>query len=127
MRIENSVLEMALVGYQAELNKIEEKMADIRRQLGGRVSHNATPIRADEANPKRKRNLSAAARRRIGAAQRKRWQAFHAQQNGAAKPKAAVEVAKAAPKRKLSPAARAKLVANLAKARAAKAAKATSA
>ena len=57
--------------------------------------------------------MSAAAKQRIAAAQRKRWAAFHAEQKGGV-----------APKRMLSAAARAKLAANLAKARVAKAAKA---
>ena len=60
--------------------------------------------------------MSAAAKRRIAAAQRKRWAAFHADQKGGS--------AKTAPRRKLSAAAKVKLARNLAKARAAKAAKA---
>jgi hypothetical protein len=106
---------MALIGYLAELQKIEEKMSAIRKQLGGRVSI-TSPSFSGGAGPKRQ--MSAAARKRIAEAQKKRWRAFHAQK------KAATGGAKKmAPKRELSPAARAKLAANLAKARAAKAAK----
>ena len=112
MQIDQSTLEMALVGYQAELKKIEEAIATIRRQLGGRAAR----LPAAEGASPRKRTLSAAARRRIAAAQRKRWSAFHASQK--ADPRR-----KAGPKRNLSTAARTKLAANLAKARAAKATK----
>ena len=65
--------------------------------------------------PKPKRIHSAEVRRRIAAAQRKRWAAFHANQNTAKK---------TAPKRRLSATVKAKPAKNLAKARAAKAAKA---
>jgi hypothetical protein len=108
---------MALVGYAAELQKIEGKITAIRKQLGGRVNTTiAATVASNGSGPKRQ--MSAAARRRIAAAQRKRWRKFRAMQKG----KAATSK-KTAPKRKLSPAAKAKLVANLAKARAAKAAK----
>jgi hypothetical protein len=59
--------------------------------------------------------LSAAAKRRIAAGQRKRWAAFHAGQNAGKS---------TAPERKLSAAVRARLAKNLVKARAARAAKA---
>ncbi|HTS64991.1 MAG TPA: hypothetical protein VMH28_23370 [Candidatus Acidoferrales bacterium] len=105
-----SILEAALIGYQSELAKIDAAMEAIRAQLGGRT------VQADSPGPGR-RPMSAAARRRIAAAQKKRWAQFHSRPKGPAKKAAA-------PKRKLSPAAKAKLIANLAKARAAKAAKA---
>jgi hypothetical protein len=101
---------MALIGYQAERQKIEAAMAAIRKQVNG---HLTTPAVDGARRPRR--NMSAAARRRIAAAQRKRWAAFPAGKSG---------TAKAAPKRKMSAAVKANLVANLAKARAAKAARA---
>jgi hypothetical protein len=107
---DRTTLEMALIGYEAERQKIEAAMAAIRKQVDG----HAAPVAVGE--PKPKRILSAAAKRRIAAAQQKRWAAFHAEKKGG--------TAKAAPKRKLSAAVKGKLVANLAKARAAKAAKA---
>jgi len=100
---------MALVGFVSEAQRIEAAMATIRKELGVRPWGAATTLGAGA--DKRKHRMSAAGRRHIAAAQRKRWKAFHA--------------AQAAPKRNLSPAAKAKLVANLAKARAAKAAKAS--
>jgi hypothetical protein len=116
-KLDPTILEAALVGYQAELQKIQEKIAAIRRQLGGRVAALVPAISSDGSRPKRQ--MSAAAKRRIAEAQKKRWRKFHAQQKGQA-----ATAKKAAPKRKLSPARRAALAANLAKARAVKAEKA---
>ena len=112
---ERSTLEMALVGYEAERQRIKAAMAAIRRHVVGHVRAGAALAVVGEARPKR--ILSAAAKRKMAAAQRRRWAAFHTAQNrGTAKG--------IAPRRKLSAAARAKLARNLAKARAAKAAKA---
>jgi hypothetical protein len=70
------------------------------------------------ATPKPKRKMSAAGKKAISEATKKRWAAFHATKQ-AKKPAAKKAVART----KLSPARKAALVANLAKARAAKAAK----
>ena len=67
-----SVLEMALVGYEIEREKIDQKIAEIRARLGRRTGSKATA--APEAKPAgRKRILSPEARRRIALAQKKRW------------------------------------------------------
>jgi hypothetical protein len=108
---DRSTLEMALIGYEAEHQKIEAAIAAIRKQVNGHAT-----VPAVSGARMAKRNMSAAARRRIAAAQRKRWAAFHAEKKS--------ETAKLAPKRKLSGAAKAKVAVNLAKARAAKATKA---
>ena len=108
--LDRSTLEMALIGYEAELKKIVAAIAAIRKQVDG---HAAAPAVDGARRPKR--NMSSAARRRIAAAQRKRWAAFHAEKKGG--------TGKMATKRRLSVAAKARLVPNLAKARAAKAAK----
>src|ERR1017187_5426694 len=110
-------LKMALIGYEAERQKTEATMAAIRSQLGGRASApSTTPTGA--AKPKRK--MSAAGKKAIAEAQRKRWAASKVQAEAATP-------GPAKPKRKLSAAAKANLVANLKRARAAKAAKAKSA
>jgi len=113
--MDNSILEMALVGYEAEVQRIEIAMAGIRSQLGVR-SNGASSKATAEAKPRR--HMSASGKRRVALAQKRRWAAFHAKQSSPAP--------KTAAKRKMSPAAKAKLVANLKKARAAKAAKKTS-
>jgi hypothetical protein len=118
-KIESSILEMALVGLTAEAQRIEEKMEVIRKHLGVRGRSAATSFSTDGATPRRRRQMSAAALRRISLAQKKRWAAFHAKKSKAEKPAAK----KTAVKKKMSPERKAKLVANLAKARAARAAK----
>jgi hypothetical protein len=65
-------LQMALVGYQIEKQKIDEKIRQIQAQLKGKritLSSDGT----GKAAVGRKRVLSAAARKRIAAAQKKRW------------------------------------------------------
>jgi len=70
-----TILEMALIGYQVERQKIQDKIGQIQAQLGGK----AAPARsAGAAGPKRV--LSAAARARISAAQKKRWAAHRKSQ-----------------------------------------------
>ncbi len=67
-----TTLQMALVGYELEKQKIEDKIRQLRSQLRG--ARLASPAVAPEKKgPGRKRNLSAAARKRIAAAQRRRW------------------------------------------------------
>ena len=95
LQTDSQMLRAALVGYQYQLSYIASKMAEIQKQIGGKhVSASAEPI-------VKRRALSAAARRRIGAAQRKRWAAFHAAQGPTAKAVPA-RAAKRAGKRRLS-------------------------
>ncbi|HLK50674.1 MAG TPA: hypothetical protein VKT49_21185 [Bryobacteraceae bacterium] len=67
-----TTLQMALVGYQIEKQKIEDKIRQIEAQLKGRRAAlpSDTPAKSGGG---RRRVLSAAARRRIAAAQKKRW------------------------------------------------------
>jgi hypothetical protein len=110
---------MAVLGYESQLAQINLKIQEIRRRLGARAGSGVT---SDMAAAVRKRNhMSAAGRKAIAAAQRKRWAAHRAKSGKGAKK------APSKPKRTLSPEAKAKLVANLAKARAARAAKAATA
>ena len=71
-----TTLAMALVGYELEKQKIDEKIREIRAQLGGRTGSGATTNSGGAngaAGTGRRRTLSASARKRIAAAQRKRW------------------------------------------------------
>src|SRR5262249_12102614 len=62
-QIDRSVLEMALAGYAAELQKIETAMSEIRRQLGDtRGKGLGLQISLSSTSPKRV--LSVAARKR---------------------------------------------------------------
>ena len=69
--IDVSTLQMALVGFQIEKQKIEQKIHEIQAQLKGRSATLAGGI--GQAAAPRKRELSIAARRRIAAAQKRRW------------------------------------------------------
>jgi len=66
---DTDTLQMALVGYQIEKDKIEEKIRSIQAQL----KEQRTPASSNSAPASPKRILSAAARRRIARAQKKRW------------------------------------------------------
>ena len=66
-----STLQMALVGYEIEKQRIEEKIREIQAQLKGKTVSSSAVGAAKPAGGKRE--LSAAARKRISAAQKKRW------------------------------------------------------
>ena len=68
-----TTLQMALVGYQIEKQKIDDKIREIQAQLGGRRGPASSQSVATKRTAGTKRVLSPAARRRIAAAQRKRW------------------------------------------------------
>ena len=65
-----STLQMALVGYEFEKQRIEGKIGEIQAMLKGKAS-SASTGRTKPAGVKR--ILSAAARKRISLAQKKRW------------------------------------------------------
>jgi hypothetical protein len=67
------ILEYALHHLERERDELQGRIDHIRRQLGGRVSHAGTPVAAAAPEQKRKRVLSEAARKRIAAAQKRRW------------------------------------------------------
>ena len=62
---------MALVGYELEKKKIDERIKEIRAQLGG--SRAAANVSSNGDHAPKRRQLSVAARKRIAAAQKKRW------------------------------------------------------
>lgn len=64
-----TILKMALVGYQFEKQKIEDRITEIQSQLKGK--HTSSVVESER--PKGKRVLSEGARKRIAAAQKKRW------------------------------------------------------
>jgi hypothetical protein len=72
---------MALVGFELEKQKIQAKIEEIQAKLKGKRPVSAT--NAPEASAAPKRVLSPAARKRIAAAQKKRW-AEHRKQKAAA-------------------------------------------
>jgi hypothetical protein len=105
---DNEVLEAALIGFQHLRDQVEQKIAALRSQIGAPparrlgLSHKA----AAESAPK-KRTMSAAARKRIALAQKKRWAAYKAEHGSAGATKSAPK----AKKRVLSAAGRARIIA----------------
>jgi hypothetical protein len=68
-----STLQMALVGYEIEKQRIEGKIREIQAMLKGKAV--SSPASTGPKPAGGKRVLSAAARKRISAAQKKRWAA----------------------------------------------------
>ena len=85
---DNTLLEMAIVGYQSQLEGISAKIADIKAQLGqsGPGRPKAAATGTDHAGPQKRRTISKAGRARIAAAQRARWAAQKKQQAQPAQP-----------------------------------------
>jgi hypothetical protein len=99
-KLDNTILEMAVRGYEAERDRLSAAMAEIRAELSQRGSSPTMTVAGgtDRSAPK-KRTMSASARARIAAAQRARWQAYK-------KAKAEPAPAEKPKKRKLSAAGR---------------------
>ena len=154
------IINAAIVGFEQQKLHIDTQIAELRSLLTGGPAEAATPqpptgkrkrrtmsaagrkaiaeaqrkrwaaskgeaeLPSKTVTAKPKRKMSAAGRKAISEATKKRWAAFH---KAKTKPVVAKKATanKAVAKKKLSPARKAALVANLAKARAAKAAKAT--
>jgi hypothetical protein len=105
---DRQILELAVLGLESERDRIDEAIRDIRSKLGIRRQ----PVRTGSAavasgiareSPVR-RTMSAAARRKIALAQKKRWAVAKAQTSDAERPADK-------PKRKLSAAGRAAIIA----------------
>ncbi len=97
------ILAAAIEGFEAQKQRIDAQVAELRQQLTG---GNAGPAAAAEPARKR-RTMSAAGRKRVAEAQRKRWAA--AKKQASAAPEAAKPEA-LKPKRKLSAAGRKRIV-----------------
>jgi hypothetical protein len=98
---DNSLLAMALVGYEAEIGKINAAIREIQAKLGHRAP--GRPKAATDGAAPAKRVMSAAGRKRIAAAQRKRWAVVRKSQ---AQGKSTAMAAAPKKKRKMSAAAR---------------------
>src|ERR1035437_3191594 len=103
------IITAAVEGFEQQKRRIDAQIAELRAMLTGTLTATA----ATPEVPRGKRRMSAAARKRIGDAQRKRW----AESKGTSLP-VAPEVPK--PKRRLSAAGKAAIVAALKKRWAAK-------
>ena len=99
-RLTNEIIDAAILGFEEQKRRLDAQIAELRAMRDG-VSHNAP------AAGRRRHKMSAAGRRAIAAAQRKRWAAL---KDGPAPEKAPMRA-----KRKLSAAGRAAIVAALKK------------
>lgn len=75
------ILEAALQGLEAQKQKLDEQIAQVRSMMGQRVSRSPKAATVSESvsengNGRKRRTLSAEARKRIAAAQKKRWANF---------------------------------------------------
>ena len=87
-QLDPAILEAALDGLQHRLSQTEKQIAEVKARLRGTAKRAPS---AAPAPPKPKRTMSAAARRRIAAAQKRRWAEFRAKAKKRAKGKAAAE------------------------------------
>ena len=97
LSIDESLLEAALIGFEQLRRNVEDKIVEIKQQLG---SGDGKPAAAPGQGGRR--TLSAAARRKIAAAQRKRWAAVKAK----AKPMRAKRTMSAAARQRIAAAQR---------------------
>ena len=95
------IIQAAIEGFEARKRHLDEQIAELRAKLNG--SKSALPASPDGS--KGRRAMSAASRKRIAEAQRKRWAAV---KKGVA-PKAAAPAPKKA-KRRLSPEGRRRII-----------------
>jgi hypothetical protein len=76
MPLSNEIKEAALVGLRHRRDELGAQIAELERELRG--------DQESEPAPRKRRRMSAAGRKRIAEAQRKRWAALHAEQRAAA-------------------------------------------
>ena len=104
-KLTNEIIIAAITGFEAQKTRIDVQIAELRAMLDGERTE---PAAAPEVPKGKRRKMSAAARKRMAVAQRRRW----AESKGTPEP--------AKPKRKLSAAGKAAIVAALKKRWAAK-------
>ena len=70
---DTSIYAAALEGLELQKQRIEEQIQQVRALLGARRVKSNPPAGPAAEKPARKRRLSAAARKRIAQAQKRRW------------------------------------------------------
>ncbi len=77
------ILAAALQGLEAQREKLDEQISQVRSLMGGRrgrPAHASVNHSGNEQAGRKKRVLSTEARKRIAAAQKRRWAAFRKSQ-----------------------------------------------
>jgi len=100
---DREILEASLIGLELQLTRVGIAISGIRSQLGHRGPGRPAATTEGAQPAPRKRRISAAARKRIGEATRRRWSEFR-------KAKAEAEKPAEKPKRKMSAAGRRAIV-----------------
>jgi len=78
-KLTNDIIAAAIEGFEVQKSRIDAKIAELRAMLsGGRTEPVATAEK-----PRKKRRMSAAGRRAIGEATRRRWAAIRAEKEKA--------------------------------------------
>jgi hypothetical protein len=95
-RLTSEIINAAIAGFEGQKKRIDAQIADLRQALTGNGAHGV----AASERVHRKRKMSAAARKRIADAQRKRWAAM---KEASGQPSTSE---RAKPKRKISAAGR---------------------
>jgi hypothetical protein len=84
---DTTTLEAALVGLELKRNEIDALISKIKKQLGGKAPaalsvSSAAAAAKNQGVPRKRRVLSAEARKRIAAAQKRRWAEHRKAQQG---------------------------------------------
>jgi hypothetical protein len=83
--MDRSILEAALAGLEAQRARIEQQIEAVRSLMSGPTQRAETEPTTDQTPGRRKGHMSAAGRRAIAEAQRKRWAAKRAEQSARAR------------------------------------------
>ena len=69
-KLSQEIITAAIAGFEAQRERLDSKIVELRNMLHHRDGHAAAEA------PQRKRKVSAASRRRMALAQKKRWAAI---------------------------------------------------
>jgi hypothetical protein len=69
-KLTTEILDAAIEGFESQKRRMDAQIAEIRQMLDGSRSE---PAATPEVPKRKRRKMSAAARKRIGDAQRNRW------------------------------------------------------
>jgi len=79
-KLTNEIIAAAIEGFESQKKRIDDQITELRQMLRPGTANGVAP----PAPAKRKRELSAAGRKAIGDAARRRWAAVKAARTGAA-------------------------------------------
>ncbi|HEY7389929.1 MAG TPA: hypothetical protein VH640_15540 [Bryobacteraceae bacterium] len=98
-KLSNDLISAAIEGFEAQKRRLDEQIRELRAMLPRDGASTSAPTRG----PRKRRRMSAEARRRIAEAQRKRWAAIRGESGTA-------PMKQQKPRRKLSAAGRKRII-----------------